>query len=285
MIVKPFLTLKSSSWEWLPVLTRQPKEWSPPLSPRVTLLKNRWLKKEKQQREVEEQPQVSRTSQFQIGQMLETPDGKAYQVIVDKIQGLVDTLKLTLIDKSTMLHLEQVIKTGNKTHESHQKFGLPFAFPSKDISAEFSHSAGKLTIFLLKPQVIGDDQEHVVTTFIIPANSATQESKVAIKPEQRNDCILFKCVSSKYDTEVKVIISGKKLAFHNSHSFDDKDETGEAVVRTIKSTQTFTLPWSVSMDLITIIPAGNDGHQVKVMKPASVQVSETPINIYIKPLP
>lgn len=99
------------------------------------------------------------------------------------------------------------------------------------------------------------------------------------------DSILFKCVPSKYDTEVKVVISGKRLAFHTTHSFDDKDESGEAVVRTIKSTQTFTLPWAVSLDLISFVPVQNEGQHVKVMKPLPLQVSETPVEIYIKPLP
>jgi chemotaxis protein histidine kinase CheA len=237
-------------------------------------------------KEAEANETVTRTASFQIGELTETPDGKAYKTEVDKIEGTADTLKLMLIERNTMLHLQQVIKTGNKTNEWNQKFGLPFPFAASDISAEYSHSQGKLTIYLKKPGAeIDDTQEHTVTTFTVPADPHTEETKVTVKPEQRPDCILFKCVPSKFETEVKVVISGKRLAFHTTHSFDDKDESGEAVVRTIKSTQTFTLPWAVSLDLISFVPVQNEGQHVKVMKPLPLQVSETPVEIYIKPLP
>jgi hypothetical protein len=222
-------------------------------------------------------------AQFQIGTLNESPDGKSYHVKVSNLQGTVDCLKLQLIEKNTMLHLTQTLTAGNKVTESHQKFGLPFAFPAADVSAEYSHSAGTLTIFLKKPHVT-DDKEHTVSTFIVSANASTSESKVNIQPEQRPDCILFKCVPSKHNTEIKLVIAGKKLAFHCTHSFDDVDETGEAVVRTLKSTQTFTLPWAVSLDLITLIPSETEP-QVKVMKPLPVQVSTTPVDVAIKALP
>lgn len=85
-----------------------------------------------------------------------------------------------------MLHLQQVIKTGNKTNEWNQKFGLPFPFAASDISAEYSHSQGKLTIYLKKPGAeIDDSEEHTVTTFTVPADPQTEETKVTVKPEQR----------------------------------------------------------------------------------------------------
>jgi len=228
------------------------------------------------------EPVRTSPAQFQVGQLTETPDGRSYFVSVGQLNGTVDALKLSLVEKGTMLHLTHSSTHGSKTTESHQKFGLPFAFPASDISAEYSHNAGKMTIFLKKPNVV-DDNDHVVTTFIVPPQLSTDEAKITIKPEQLPDCIMFKCVPSKYSTEIKLVISGKKLAFHCTHSFDDTDETGEAVVRTIKATQTFTLPWSVAIEQITLVPSEIEP-QIKVLKPLPVQVAANPIDIPIKPL-
>jgi len=114
-----------------------------------------------------------------------------------------------------------------------------------------------------------------VTTFKVKADPSCNSDRINVKADQQEGAFVFTCVASKFDTEVRVTIAGRKLTFHLTHSFDDV-ENGEEVVRTVKAKQTFTLPMDVALESFQILP-DPAGQKLKVLKdsPKSSKVGGT----------
>jgi len=130
--------------------------------------------------------------------------------------------------------------SGSSSHSASSSHG--YTSPSHGSSSSHSSSSSA--------------QEVNVTTFTISADHRSPEKKIRVTATPGYDHFLFVCSPSKFDTTVNVVLEeGTKLVYKCTHL--------EGMTQ-VRLTQTFQIPFNVSLNKIEFIPNHHSGQDVRV---------------------
>lgn len=214
-------------------------------------------------------PLVEQETEVAVGSFEERTS--AFYLDITNLGCPAKALKLRLEKQGIELVLRRKVTVGGQVREFAQRLALPFPFQPSQISAAYSVGIGKLALELKKasasPSGPASNANGEIGRFRVAADSSKANDKIVVQPAQTSDHFAFSCESSKYDTDVIASLDGRKLTFGAQYSFDTVVE-GEEVVKTVKATSAFTLPFDVTAAQVELVPNGTKGSTVKVYKVA-----------------
>jgi hypothetical protein len=219
----------------------------------------------------------------------ETADGKAFEITSPVLKD-VGRAQLRLVKKGTNLALtsnldaEEVHKTF--THQ----WGLPFAIPSANITAQFDAQMGRVVITLVKALPSGNEAagEQTIRSFHLNEAPQAEGNRLRLQVVQRRDAILFQTMPCQAQVDVAVkILEGSTICFESTYTEEIKAGAGEdgdeaGGTKTITRREKVKLPFSITGDQLTFGKMEGDGVCVTVRKPSLSPGEEEAIEIPIQ---
>jgi len=193
---------------------------------------------------------------YKVGDFKNIENGKKNLLEITSCDCPVEQIAVRLEKGGKEVVFQRTTLTGDNKKTQVQRFALPYPLTLDRISAEYSEHTeeGKLILTMTKPVVTAAAGaiNAEFTKFTIPATpSASPDSKISVKAGQSSAYFQFEIQgNSVHETEViGELAGGENLRFHTVTTIES-----EGVQK--KATQTFTLPFKVTVDHIECIDGG-----------------------------
>jgi hypothetical protein len=208
-------------------------------------------------------PVVSAESEYKVGPL--TDMGDNYILDISNLGCPAEALTVRLLDNGKSLTMARVIRVNGMVKEAVQRMKLPFQVSVGQVSPVFNTATGILTLSFAKAPS-GSTQAFTIGAFEVPAWPTTTNEKCSVQAVSSSEAYNFVCEPSKHLTKVAVSIDAeKKLTFDMQYTFETIVE-GQPATKTVKMSSQFGLPFEVAPEQVSVIPNGDKGSQVKVLK-------------------